>query len=291
MIEGQFELDGYQFGSPTDDVVILTQGWDYGSYTVRDQDVPAPQGDHVFFGRDYHAPGVWTFTFGVRNQADPTNVYPVLARLAEVWRSSRLNPGQVSTLRYRRNGESRRVFGRPRNFAVEKDDVMDHEFKLVTATFQLMDANTYSDELKSVTLDLVSTSHEEGLIFPAETPWEFVSDGFVRKGMVTIAGNAPTPFKVTVRGPLDGRATNFRLSSTTGWVMNFQTYLSPRGNIVVDTTRGMVTRNGATFGSIKGRTDYLARLQPGAQEIIFEANDPTYTSTATIEWREISPTI
>ena len=286
MIDGQFELDGFAFGSPADSIVVLTSGWDVGGYTVRNQDVPAPQGDHLYFGRDYHTPGVWTFTLAFRDDHD---VRPILSDFAARWRRSRLTPGEVSVLRYQQNGQIRRVFGRPRSFDIEKDDVTDHTFKLVTCTFQLQDTYSYSDALNVLNLDLITTSHEEGLTFPADFPWEFQSDGFVRKGMVTIGGDQPTPFRVVIQGPLDGQATNFKLWSTTGWRMEFSTYLSTRGNLVVDTSRGSVKRNSVAFGSLKGRSDYLARLEPGAQEIVFEANDPTFTSTARIEWREVSP--
>ena len=289
MLDGQYALDGFLFGRAEDAVTVLTGGLDTPSYEIRNQDTPAPQGDSVFFGRDYLTPPTWTFTLAVK---DDVNVYPVLNNLAAAWRadSKRTTPGALSTLTYMRNGEPRRVYGRPRQFTVDHGDVIDHTFKLVTATFTLADNFSYSEMEHSLTLGLVETSQEDGLLFPADFPWEFVSDGFTRTGQITITASLPTPFIVAIAGPVTGQATNFSLRSTTGWQMDFGTYLSAHGNIRVDTSTGDVRRNSATFGgSIRQRADYRARLQPGPQELIFTANDPTYTTSATIRWRDVSP--
>lgn len=289
MKDGQFTLDGYTFGRAEDPVTVLTDGWDVSEYDIRTEDVPAAAGDFLNFGRDRFTPPTWTFTMAVRDDVD---VYPHLNRLAAIWRgdSTRLTPGATLPLSFRRNGKDFVVYGRPRKFAVEHGEVMDHTFKTVVATFQLSDSNLYSGTERSVTLDLVTTSSAHGLRFPTGFPWRFAADTVERRGVATVDAALPTPFKVTIRGPLTGQAREFRLSSTTGWAMEFGTYLSPRGNIVVDTSLGKVTRNGAVYGgSLARRADYRAQLQPGPQELIFSALDTSYTSTATISWREAYP--
>ena len=289
MLDGQFTLNGYTFGRAEDPVTVLTDGWDVSEYDIRTQDVPASAGDSLYFGRDYLTPPAWTFTFAVKDDED---VYPHLNRLGSIWRadSTRHTPGASLPLSFRRNGEEFVVYGRPRKFAVDHGSSMDHTFKLVTATFQLSDTFLYSALEHSVTLDLVTTSSASGLVFPTGFPWVFHSDTQERRGMVTVGTNLPTPFKVHISGPVTGTASDFTVRSTTGWAMEFGPYLSPPGNILLDTSTGHVVRNSATYGgNIRHRADYRATLEPGPQEVIFKANDPSYTSTATITWRDVHP--
>lgn len=289
MLDGQFTLGGYTFGRAEDPISVLTEGWDVSEYDIRTQDTPAPQGDNLFFGRDYFTPPVWTFKMTAKDDVD---VYPAVNRLASIWRAdfARSRPGAMLPLTFQRNGKQYRVYGRPRKFAVDHTEVMDHTFKLITASFQLADTYLYSEAEHSLSLDLIQASNEDGLVFPANFPWNFASDGFERRGQVNITTGLPTPFEVKITGPVSGAASDFSLRSTTGWRMDFGTSIDARGNITVDTLNGQVERNSVTFGaSIRQRTDYLARLQPGAQELIFAANDPTYTTTATITWRDVYP--
>lgn len=289
MLDGQFTLNGYTFGRAEDPVTVLTDGWDVSEYDIRTQDVPASAGDSLYFGRDYLTPPVWTFTFAVKDDVD---VYPHLNRLGSIWRAdaTRLRPGALLPLTFRRGGKEFVVYGRPRKFAVDHGASMDHTFKVVTATFQLADTFLYGADEHSVTLDLVRTSSADGLIFPTGFPWAFQSDSVERRGQVTVSAGLPTPFKVQITGPSVGVASNFTVRSTTGWSMEFGTSLAPRGSITVDTSTGLVERNSAVYGgNIRQRADYRALLRPGAQEVIFSANDPSFTSTATISWRDVYP--
>lgn len=289
MLDGQFTLNGYTFGRAEDPVSVLTDGWDTPEYDIRIQDVPASAGDNLYFGRDYFTPPVWTFTLLVKDDVD---VYPELNKLATVWRSDamRLTPGASTALTFRRGGRDFLVYGRPRKFAVDHGTSMDHTLKVVTATFQLADTFLYGGVEHSVTLGLVTTSSSEGLVFPTGFPWAFESDRQERRGLVTVETALPTPFKVHISGPSTGAASDFQLRSTSGWAMEFGTHLSPRGNITVDTSTGHVVRNSAVYGGgITSRVDYRALLQPGPQEVVFTANDPSYTSTATVTWRDVYP--
>lgn len=290
MLDGQFELDGYTFGHPTDDVVVLTDGWDTGKYSHRVQDVVMPAGDRIAFGRDYLTPGSWTFQLGVRDNG--VTVLEKLAVLANAWRadSIRLSPSKVSTLKYRRDGQERVVYGRPRDFAVEPDQVWSNDWKVVTCTFQLADTLTYGANLNTLELDLLNTSSATGLIFPETFPWQFRSSDMTREGLLTVTSASATPFKVVISGPITGEASSFKLAST-GWEMSFATTLAPGGDITVDTMLGTATRNGSAFGVGTVLTNYKAKLVPGPQEIVFTAQDPSYTSRATLTWRDVSPTI
>lgn len=288
MLDGQFTLGGYTFGRAEDPVSVLSDGWDVSEYDIRTQDVPAAEGDSMVFGRDRLTPPLWTFTLAVKDDVD---VYPHLDRLASIWRNDggRTTPGAAMPLTFRRGGREFLVYGRPRKFAVAHGTSMDHTFKVVTATFQLTDVNRYSAQEHSLTLDLVTTSSATGLIFPSGFPWTFQTDTIERRGQVTVETAMPTPFKVLIRAPMTGAASNFKLRSQ-GWTMSFGTSLSPRGTITVDTATGSVKRNGAVYsGNLRQRMDFRAQLRPGPQEVVFSANDPSYSSTATISWRDVYP--
>lgn len=283
----QFSLDGYVFGSLADEVVLLESGMSQGQTEWRTQDTPQPAGDGLWFGRDYVTPPSWVFTLGVR--AD-TDVMPVLARLAAVWRGDtvRGTPGRRSELRYNLNGHERVVYGRPRRFAVETDKVWQADWKIVNAEFQLADARAYTGTERALTLGLVNVTAETGLIFPTGFPWRFRANEVTRSGVVTVDSTVGSPFRLVIAGPASGTARDFKVWSA-GWRFEFPTTLGPLGTVEVDTATGTATRNGAVFGAASARTDWRAELAPGPQEVQFTADDPSGTVTATIYWRDAEP--
>ena len=286
--ERQFSMDGYVFGLPSDEVMLLENGLDVGGYDIRSQDRERSSGDGVFFGRDFHTPPTWTFKLGVK--AIDGDVMGALRRLGAVWRGDRFRgvPGAYTALSYRLGGQERVVYGRPRRFFADPDPTWQSDWKMVTADFRLMDSRSYGP-LRSLTLDLVSTASVGGLVFPAQFPWSFSPTEAVRSGAVVVDSTIGSPFVVKIAGPVSGTASNFRISST-GWSFKLDTYLAPAGNIVIDTATGVATRNSSVFGAASAVTDWRAELRPGPQEVLFSADDPTASSTATIEWREAAST-
>lgn len=285
--DGQYDLDGYTFGSLADEVVLLESGIEWGQVGVRTQDVPEPLGDGVLFGRDYLEPPTWTFTLGARHVTD---VAPVVGRLASAWRgdAARRTPGARSVLHYRRGGTTRVVYGRPRRFAVETPKVWDPDFRVITCDFQLADPVVYDSTESTLLLSLVRSSTATGLVFPVVFPVTFGSVTGSRAGIVTVAGSVPVPFRVTFAGPATGSATALKVTST-GWTLDVPVTLAAGQTLVVDTATGVVTLNGAPAQIGLGRgTNLSARLQPGPQEVVFTATDTSQTSTATVAWRAAS---
>ena len=293
LVEGQYDLDGYTFGALTDEVVLLESGVEWGQTGVRTQDVEAPLGDSLLFGRDYLSPPVWTFTMGARHATD---VDQVIGRLSAAWRADavRTTPGARSTLHYKRAGLTCVAYGRPRRFAVETPKVYQTDFRIVTADFQLSDATTYAAVADSLTITLLRTSIASGLVFPVTFPVTFGSQTSSRAGTVTVNGSTRTPFTVRVNGPVTGSASQFMVSSTGGadpWGMDLPVTLTPGQWVEIDTATGVVLRNGSPVQLALGRGSNLnARLSPGSQELTFTADDPSQTSSAVVTWRVAAAT-
>lgn len=284
--EGQYDLDGYTFGSTADEVVLLESGVEWGQLGRRVQDVQFRDG--VLFGRDYFEPPVWTFTAGARHATD---VDQVVGRFAAAWRadSRRTTPGAVSTMHYKRAGVTRVAYGRPRRFAVETPKVYDTDFRIVTCDFQLSDATVYEATEQSLTITLLRTSVATGVTFPVTFPVTFGSQTSNRAGIATVDGSTATPFTVRVNGPVTGSASSFVVSSTGGtddWGVGLPFTLTSGQWVELDTATGVVLLNGVpTQVPLTRGTDLAARLSPGPQELVFEADDPSQSSSAVITWR------
>lgn len=288
LAEGQFALGDYVFGAPYDPVFLLESGLDVGGAEWRTQDVPHPSDDRMLFGRDLTTPPAWTFSLGVRDDAG--DVYRVLDELAEAWGGWTVRgvPGEVLPLSYCRAGRVRVVYGRPRQLDTETPKRITHDFRVVTARFQLSDVRSYSGVASELTLTTVTTSTATGVVFPVVFPVVFGGASSERAGWVTVDSPVPTPFTLVITGPSTGTASGFRLWST-GWEISLPVTLRPGQTLTVDTATGVVAINGQAVSTGIGRASNLgARMQSGRQEVRFTAVDPSATVTATIRWREAS---
>lgn len=292
LLEGQFALDGYVFGARTDPVFLLESGLDVGGADMRVQDQPHPFTDQMMFGRDVTTPPVWTFSLGaISGEGDGDgSVYGVIDGFAAAWGAwgKRGTPGAVCELAYRRAGVTRVVYGRPRQWAIETPKRLQHRLRVLTAQFQLADSRVYSADWSEMVLGTVHTSTSSGVVFPVVFPTFFGSAPQSRAGWVTVTSPVPAPFTVTITPPVVGSASGFKVWSS-GWEIELPVTLVPGRTLTVDTGTGVVALNGTPASTGVGRASNLAaRLQPGAQEVQFTANDPSATVTATIRWREAS---
>lgn len=285
LADGQFSLDGYVFGTARDEAVVLASGFEHGAGEVRDQDHPHPWADRVLFGRDLRTPGVMSFTIGCRRDGDGRGVARELGR---VWRGDRVRsvPGATQELAWCVAGAERVVYGRGRRYVVEQGELIDHDWVVVHADFQLASDAAYGTTEHVLTLGLVTTAlGEAGVVLPAVLPWETRLSPQDRKGIVTVGTDTPAPFRVEVTGPVAGQASGVRVWSL-GWSLGLDAPLGPGDVLAVDTATGMCTLNGGPAGALSRGTQLRARLQPGAQEVTFAASDPTATVTAVIRWRD-----
>ena len=291
MIEGNITLDGYSFGSPDSNVVILEDGFDTGYAASRTQDADMPRGDGVLFGRDYLDSPTWSFTLGVR---DDENVYEALHELATVWRADpiRNTPGAVSTLRFTRGGKEYVVFGRPRRFAVTPAKTADNQWQIVEADFRLVDPYVYSGDQQSLRMGLIEVASTGGVVLPENLPWLLGGGTGERKGIVTVEGYTDTPLTVRIYGPKVATTLNNPTISAPGFFVRLNTSVAANQVVTIDTRSRTVMSDGISLaGYLSADSRLGTRLLPGSTEFKFTGEDSSYTSEVEFLWRSAAYSI
>lgn len=286
MLEGEFILDGYAFGTPAHDVIILSGGLDTGSVEVRSQD--AQVRDNTLFGRDYLTGPTWGFSLGINTE----DVDTALMDLARVWRNPaiRLTPGQLSVLRFRRNGRDYRVYGRPRRFGVSPQDVASDDWQVVEVDFRMADAFMYADAEESVTIALGENTIDDGVILPETMPWLFGYESATGSVVANVQTLDPTPFTVTIN-PVDAPVSQMSVEGP-GWAIDIDTTVNPGSLLVIDTRANTAMIDGASVaGALSRRSSLAARLWNGPSTISFTGTSTTGSATATVSWRGSYPII
>lgn len=291
LLPGQFELDGFVFGSPTDPITIPTGGWTKGAYDVRTQDVVNPVGDSLLFGRDRLTPAEWSWDLIFH---DPVDVRPAQVAFAAAWRAdaTRKTPGAVSTLRYNENGKTYLVRGRPRRLTWTPEEIADPAFKIAVASFMLAEPVVYADQEQFLSLDLVTTAGAgNGLVLPATLPWTLgVNTSTTRKGIIHVDGSIGTPLRIVINGPATGFADNV-IISTPVWKVALVAPVNAGEQIIIDTGLQTMSRNGEPYAGITRDSSLSLRIPPGDTEITLTADDSSASTTAIIAWRAADPLV
>lgn len=289
LLEGEFDLDGYRFGTPDNAATILEGGFDSGAPDIAANDVDNPVGDGGFFGRDLLRGPTWGFTLGVRDDED---VYTTLADLARVWRNEaiRTTPGATSVLRFKRRGQTYRVYGRPRRFGLVPADVADHEWQIVEADFKVADTVMFLDEPHEVALTIGEAEPDQGLILPETLEWVLGHASATTSVVVNVQTLDPAPFEVFLTGPTTGALSSIVLEGP-GWTLDFGSTVVSAGEVLhVDTRAATALLDGVSVaGSLSRRSRLNARLLNGSSSVTFTATDPSGTATARLVWRGTTP--
>lgn len=284
---GQYELDGYVFGTPEDAVTIMQDGLDTGSADVRSQDNDRPGYDGTMFGVDYLNGPMWSFTLGVRDDED---VYGTLSALARVWRNEaiRKTPGKMSTLRFNRKGTTYRVYGRPRQFGVVPAPTEDHEFQIVEAEFKVESPVMFADSTVSSTVRLNETTVPDHVILPETLEWVLGKNSATASVVLNVQSLDPAPFEVRVRA---GSAPLSNWKVIAGGRIIESDYVIPAGNNVLIDTRAMTAMHGmnSIAGSLSRDTRLNARLWDGMSLVTFEGTDTSGTASVTVSYRPTLP--
>ena len=291
MFEGNFNLDGYEFGAADSDVIVLENGLDTGYAESRTQDADMPRGDGSLFGRDYLGSPTWAFTLGVRSNAD---VYEKLHELATVWRSDavRNSPGALSTLRFTRAGKDYVVFGRPRRFAVTPSTTADDEWQIVEADFKLADPFVYSGNLHSLRMGLIETQSTGGVVLPQALPWVLGGGSGERKGIVTVSGYTDTPLTVRIYGPKTATTLNNPKVTAPGFHVQLNTSIAANQMVEINTRTRTVMSDGVSLaGYLTPASRLGTKLRPGSTEFTFTGEDSSYTSEVEFLWRNAAYSI
>jgi len=278
-----FELDGVEFGIGAD---IEVASFDPGDATWSTQDQDNPVHDGVVFGRDALRGMTWNFSM-FTNKDDDIEALAALSPLATAWRAqgARSTPGAVLPLRYQHGGRVRRVYGRPRRWAVLPGNKIITGNIGIQADFVTADALHYSDAEETVTLALTADP-EGGLIVPALVPFLLSGTEQARPGLIVGGGDAPTSVVARFDGPVVGPRLEFP-----GWVIDLPGYNLPEGQwIDIDTNPWAMTvlRNGVS--SVAGSLSRFSRLgaakiPPEGGEIVFSGTSATGTAQCAVSWR------
>lgn len=282
--ESQYELGGVRFGGYSSDLIVSKA--DHGAADVRTQDNPNPVGDGDLFGRDTLSGPTWAFDL-VTNTKDHAAALAVAEDFARVWRSGRDKPGAVVPLRYFTAGRLRRVYGRPRRYAGPAPDLATRQGRAkITADFKCANDLHYEDDQRSSPVLTLLTNTSGGFVLPGVLPIETLSGG-ERQGVIDdVGGEAPTPFEVTIKGPI--RAP---WAAGPGWRLELPNVVLAYDQSVTAATYPWaltVKRNDGTnlAGGLSVRSRLAnAVMRPGPGEFTFGGVDPTNTATCTIRWR------
>lgn len=281
LADNEYDLGGVVLGNDrTRQILVLDV--DLGAPVWVTVDREDPQGDSRHFGKDgVHGP-TWTFSLLVSADSGP-EARAVLADLNKVWRNrkgSRIS-GKLEVLRYRVGGETKRVYGRPRNFAITDFSGLDQGVIECTGQFVTKDALTYDDYLRRETLTIFPDS-APGFTFPVTFPFTMEGSGERQGSIGDVGGNAPAPATIIFTGPIDRP----HLAGNT-WEVGLTTSLAYDETVTIDSRAETVVSNirGEIPGALTRRSWFRAmRIGPGPEALYFTGSDPSGRATATVEW-------
>lgn len=284
--------DGFVFGIGRE-VSLDDGGFTPGSTDWSVQDTENSQNGTTAFGRERLLGPTWNFQLHV-NRDDDAGALDTLRRFRTAWHALHIRetPGAVLPLRYKLNGEVRRIYGRPRRFEAPPDNKIMGGYIPVAVDFKCVDGFTYADTDTVVTLRLGAELDDAGVdsgggfIFPVIFP--AVTLPPTRKAtQVLVEGDAPAYPIVRFEGPVVNPALK-----TNEWTLSLD-YIIPQGQWVeIDTRPWKMTAmlNGVTsVAGFLGRRQRLSkvRFNPGR----FQARYTGFSSSeslCTVRWAATS---
>ena len=282
--EKQFELGGLVFGLHAPVTVV---DWSPNPAPIRTSDADNPTGDGARFGRDLRGAATWNFSLSVDGK-DEDEGWEILNALAEAWDGDevRNDPDLVVPLRYRVAGQTRVVYGRPRQWTPVVNNLSMVGRIDVEAQFVLADHRVYDDVQRVSRVSVaVPLELDAGLDVPFIAPFTTDAGASVRESSVLIGGEVPTPITITFEGPIADAAVRVG-----GWTAALVDPVDADNPVVID-ARPWV--RAATYLSDGGGVKVSPRvtriskmwLPPGHHEIIFTGDDPTSQAAVLVSWR------
>ena len=267
---------------------------------IRVNDTAAPREDGVNFGRDRFGGQLITFSIIINEPPYVVEPYPIgkarfdvpgplepYAALRRAWRADavRNTSGAVSTLRMRRGGRVRRVFGRPRR-AVPAPEKARAGWISVECEFQCKDDLFYEDFEHSNQVTIVPPE-AGGYLTPVLDPWVSIGTSFA-PGVVHIGGDDPAWLCFKINGPIVRPVVEV----VGHWAIGLNLSLRDGEWVGIDArpwSRGIRSIYGANLGGVlvpgSPRLSDV-RLNPGSYEIVLRGTDETGTASMSVAWRE-----
>lgn len=285
LANGEFEFNGFQFGSLATGYPLAPGGFTVGETTYRTEDVNDPYGDGVLFGRDYVNPLTYSFSLvifqeGTTKWADAAQA---IGAFRKAWRTAveKNQPGSFTTLFMYHGSRMVQVFGRPRGFAVDRV-ALRHGVARVTVQFTANDDRVF--HLSKSTVMGINPPSTGGLVAPLIAPLTTVSSGVAREGTFQVEGEGNAPLELTFTGPVINPSIDFVGRFSVG----LDTTLLDGQSVKVSTLDRTVLRNdGASLaGALTRLTPKLEAivLPPGNHVAMFRGVSESGLSTAKIEW-------
>lgn len=279
--ELQYDMHGLLLGAGT---AYQIREVDFGTPDMRPQDVDRAREDGIRFGRDYRRARTITFEGAVLTTGPALDA---IDALTAAWLADdiRLQPGVVTTLRMRRGGRARRVWGRPRNIAVTSGATL-RGWAPFTAEFTTADHLFYDDVEQTASVDIVPPIGG-GVVSPVVSPVTTVAES-VAQGRIVVGGTAPTWPVIRINGPIM-RPTVELLGR---WSITLAVSLASDDYLVVDPrpwTRHVTTRFGTnSAGAFTATSPPLSdlTLPPGDTTLVLRGTDATGTASASVAWRD-----
>lgn len=282
--EKQFELDGVVFGLHAG---IAVTKWDPGAPAIRTADVDQAVGDGIRMGRDTKGSATWNFSLSVDGE-DENDAWAKLADLAEAWDGDwvREEPDRVVELRYKIAGETRVVYGRPRQWTAIVDNMSMLGRIDVEAQFVLVDHRIYGDTMHSALFRLVAPLEvDAGFTTPVTPPFTSAAGSATIEDSLTIGGKIATPIIVTFENNIDQPAIRVG-----GWTAGLAEAVHEDDPVTIDARPWIraATHSDGGGAKVSPRVTRISQmwLEPGNYSVIFTGTDVTGTGHALVSWRE-----
>lgn len=284
LVNGQYEISDFLFGEDgTNAPPIRVEEFTPNSPDIENTDTPNPDEDGLRMGAEYIRGRLLEFKINILTQGSALDV---LDGFEAAWDGDayRMLPEAYTTLRMRRGGRTRRVYGRPRRFSASTKRSTSG-WVPVTADFQCIHHYYFDDLPRADTVSIVPPS-TGGFTVPFTVPLAVSGSPGSRTGSITVGGTKPSWPIYTITGPI-----TYPTVKVIGLgAIPFATYLNGNQFLVIDTRpwiRRVVRNDGVNMA---GLIDPFASslkdmwLPPGTWNFVLEGIDPTGTAQLLIEW-------
>lgn len=288
LVNGEFELRGFQFGTNRSGYPIVPGGFEVNPTNFRTQDQDNPLGGGVTFGVDKagHVTFTWQLLILREGENKWSEAHKAVENIRRIWRSSTVHnkPSETLELTWYHGDQPLISYGRPRHFAVDRTKLR-QGVAVVTCDFTSEDDLAYGAEEHFASLGYLPPS-TGGLTAPLIAPLTAYGTGAQREGFIVVSGEAPTPVRIRIYGPV----TNPWVQLVNHWTVGVTMNIPDTEYVDIDARLNSVMLNGDK--SVAGK---LTRVSPqlsaltipeGSHELVYGGQDPTSTSRAEIYWRE-----
>jgi phage-related protein len=284
LVDGQHELAGVLIGKGTPVVIAAIEG--LGRAPQRTADVEPPGQDGLWLGPDLFNGRTIKIDASIKTPGNQQAALDVHAQLQEAADNEavRLAGGATTDLRLKFPGRPARIVrGRIRELAAVLTQAK-HGLIPLDIEFTGQDQLFY-DEQQTTSMPLGALT-QGGLTFPLVFPFtiEYTAGAVGRPGFIDTAGTAPTWPVLRITGPCANPVIKHVASGRT---LTVQGSLLAGEWVEIDTRPGWRTVLRSNGGGMaltpQSRID-LFRLDPGLNEIHWNATDPTLTSSLAVTW-------